>query len=294
MDRVFILNPQAGFRKIEEQTRLIRKYFGEEAIIRLTEKARHAEAIAKEYINAVIYAVGGDGTANEVMCGTVGTENALCVVPAGSGNDFVRTAYKDLPDKKRTVEGVLDASRTMVSRYIDGAEINDTYFMNIASVGFDAEVVRNAEKFARIPFLRKISYILSLIYTIFRYHGTELEIEVDGKTYKQKALLCCVANGEYYGGGIHIAPEAVCDDGLLETYLIDAVSTLRFLSVLPKLTKGKHTTTKYVHRFSARHVVLKGHDLTLNIDGELSPVEQATINVLPGKLKILAPEKAQG
>lgn len=294
MKRVFILNPQAGFKKIEEQKNRILERFGTDAIIRFTEKAKHAAEIAREYTDAVIYAVGGDGTANEVMCGTVGTENALCVLPAGSGNDFVRTVYEAIPKKLRTVKGILDLSADMEPKYIDGATVNDTYFMNIASVGFDAEVVRNAARFAKIACLRKISYILSLLYTIFLYHGTELEVEVDGQTFRQKALLCCVANCRYYGGGIQIAPEAVCDDGLLETYLIDSVSTLRFLSILPKLAKGKHTALKYVHRFSARHIILRGKGLTLNIDGELCPSDEIEINVLPGKLKVLMPETKEG
>lgn len=291
MKRVFILNPKAGFQKTEEQKQFIGRIFGKEAEIRFTEYAGHATQIAKEYDGAVIYAVGGDGTANEVMCGTVGTNNPLCVVPAGSGNDFVRSLYTSIPQKKRTAEFIMERSKQMVPRAIDGAKVNDTYFMNIASFGFDAEVVRNSERYENIPGLRKLSYILSMFYTIFHYHGTELEVEADGKVFRQKALLCCVANGRYYGGGIQIAPEAVLDDGLLETYLVDAVSPWRFLSIVPKLARGKHTSTKYVHRISAKHIVIRGKDLTLNVDGELSPADEAEFQVLPGRLLVLAPEK---
>ena len=293
MKRVFILNPQAGFKKTEQLTQWIRQAFGDEAAIRLTEYPGHGTEIAREYENAVIYAVGGDGTANEVMCGTVGTDNPLCVVPAGSGNDFVRTVYAALPGKKRTPEYIIPASKEMEERRIDGAKVNDTYFMNIASVGFDAEVVRNAARYENKPGLRKISYILSMFYTIFHFHGVDLEVEADGEKYRQKALLCCVANCRYYGGGICIAPEADPADGLLETYLIESVSPLRFLSMMPKLARGKHTKVKFVKRISARHIIIRGEGLTLNVDGELSPVEQAEIRVLPGRLKILAPKSAE-
>ena len=98
---VFILNPQAGFRKIEEWKSLIFAKFGKKAEIRLTERAGHATEIAREYENSVIYAVGGDGTINEVMNGLVGSSNTLCILPAGSGNDFVRTLYDKIKKKHR-------------------------------------------------------------------------------------------------------------------------------------------------------------------------------------------------
>ncbi|MBQ5743014.1 MAG: YegS/Rv2252/BmrU family lipid kinase, partial [Clostridia bacterium] len=219
---VFILNPQAGFKETAQMKELIQKTFGKLAEIRLTERAGHATEIAKEYVNSIIYAVGGDGTANEVMCGTVGSSNTLCVIPQGSGNDFVRSLYTKIT-KKHDPKTILKCVKDFCKRNIDCGKANESFFMNIASVGFDAEVVRNSEKFKDKPGLRKISYILSMLYTIFSFHGVDLEGEIDGIPFKQKSLLFCIANGKYYGGGIKIAPEAVIDDGKLDAYLIESV-----------------------------------------------------------------------
>ncbi len=268
---------------------MILEKFGKLAEIRLTERAGHATEIAKEYTDSIIYAVGGDGTANEVMCGTVGSNNTLCILPAGSGNDFARSLYPTIAKGKRTAKEILRRLDSFCARKIDCARANNRFFMNIASVGFDAEVVRNSERFQDIPGLRKISYILSMFYTIFHYRGTDLECEIDGVCYKQKSLLLCIANGTYYGGGIKIAPEAELDDGKLDAYLIESVSPWRFLSVMPRLAVGKHTSLRFVKHFRANTVTLRGNDLTLNLDGELTPVKEACFQIIPGGLTILAP-----
>lgn len=286
---VFILNPQAGFKRTEQLKTMILEKFGKLAEIRLTERAGHATQIAREYTGSTIYAVGGDGTANEVMCGTVGSDNTLCILPAGSGNDFVRSLYPKIAKSKRTAKEILQRLDSFLPRKIDCAKANESFFMNIASVGFDAEVVRNSERFENLPGLRKVSYILSMFYTIFHYHGTELECEIDGKYYKQKSLLCCIANGTYYGGGIKIAPEAKLDDGKLDAYLIESVSPWRFLSIMPHLALGKHTALRFVKHFRADKITLRGKDLTLNLDGELTPVQEAHFEVIPKGLTVLAP-----
>lgn len=287
---VFILNPQAGFRREKQLKEMILRQFGPDAEIRLTRGPGDAARIAGEYRNAILYAVGGDGTANEVMCGTVGTENTLCVVPAGSGNDFVRTLYRGLPVKEQTAERILREVPGMEEQKIDCGKINGTYFMNIASVGFDAQVVKNSERFENIPGLRKISYILSIFYTIFHYRGADLEVETDGRRFRQKALLCCIANGRYYGGGVRIAPEANLSDGVFQTYLVDSMHPLRFLTLLPKLLRGTHTKIPCVKRIPARKITIRGQDLLLNIDGELSRTDCVQIELLPSALKILVPK----
>ena len=286
---IFILNPQAGFRKLEEWKTLITEKFGDRAEIRLTERAGHATEIAREYQGDTIYAVGGDGTINEVMCGLVGSDNTLCILPAGSGNDFVRTLYGALPKKKRTVKGILDCLDTLKPKTVDCSKADGSFFINIASVGFDAEVVRNSERYENIPGLRKISYILSIFYTIFHYEGVELECEIDGKPFRQKSLLLCVANGKYYGGGIKIAPEAEFDDGKLDTYLIESVGPWRFLSILPRILNGSHTKVRFVKHFKADKVTLRGKGLTLNLDGELSPTEETVFEIIPKGITVLAP-----
>lgn len=285
---VFILNPQAGFKKTEKMKALIRDAFGRLAEIRLTERAGHATEIAREYIGSNIYAVGGDGTANEVMSGTVGSDNAFCIIPQGSGNDFVRTLYKNLRNRHNP-KNILNRAKNFIVRKIDCGKANDGFFLNIASVGFDAEVVRNSERYKNKPALRRFSYILSMFYTIFHYHGTDLEGEIDGVPFRQKSLLFCIANGRYYGGGIKIAPEAVVDDGKLDAYLIESVPAWLFLSVMPLLAMGLHTRLKFVKHVRAEMVTIRGKDLTLNLDGELSPTQEARFEVLPGGLTVLSP-----
>ena len=101
--------------------------------------------------------------------------------------------------------------------------------------------------------------------------------------------MLCIANSNYYGGGVKIAPEAKTDDGKLDAYLIESVSSLRFLSVMPKLMAGTHTKLRFVKHRLADKITFRGEGLTLNLDGELSPASEVTLEIIPDGITVLAP-----
>ncbi len=287
-----IWNPVAGGSFPTGTEEFLRKKLPNTEICR-TGTAGDGEKLAAECSEGELYILGGDGTLREALQGARTSGSSLCLLPAGSGNDFARTLYQALPSGERTWRALLNRNSVWTSRKIDCAEADGQYFLNIASVGFDAEVVQNAEKFKKLPGLRRFSYILSLFYTILFFSGVDLTVKANGRLLQGTALLTAVANGQYYGGGIRIAPEAVVDDGKLEIYFIPKISRLRFLSLLPTLLKGTHTKTRYVTHFPAEEIEIRGKDLLLNLDGDLFRTDRVHIQILPGSVTMQVPAETQ-
>ena len=282
MKHLFIVNPVAGkggaLRRIPE----IKKYFGvndQEYEIRVTEYPGHATEIAREYSMAQtlrIYSVGGDGTLNETLNGMAGSKSSLGTIPSGSGNDFIRSIIgESIPENitKYTVEGN--------EMLIDYARINDKYFINIASLGFDAEVVPDtALKIA--SYLRKHGIYTGNIGNHSNLQNHYMELRTDTEEYSGKSLLVAAGIGRYYGGGMLALPDAKIDDGLLDVCYVEAKSRFNILRLFPKYMKGLHRKIKGVHITRSKKVeIFLNEPVPLNRDGEIIAADKAVFEIFP-------------
>jgi len=293
MKHIFIINPAAGKGKSVELVPFIQEYFRdreqEELLIEVTRYPGHAEEVARKHSEAGpcrIYSIGGDGTVNEIVNGMAGSSSALGVIPTGSGNDFIRSLHSETDVKTvmtRTIEGM--------EKSIDLARVNDKYFINIASIGFDANVVYNAELFKKKPGITgSMAYLLSIIYTVFKHRICNIEVDLDGEKTAMNALLVAVANGRYYGGGIMPAPEAELDDGLLDVCLVSEVSRLKILSLFPKYIKGRHGVIKQVSFKKCNKIkILSETEFSLNIDGEILTAKCADFEIIRAGIRVILP-----
>lgn len=292
MKNLFIINPVAGKGRSLEYIDKIKNYFDnlqEEYIIEITQYKDHAIEIAKEYTSKDTYrvfAVGGDGTINEVLNGLIGSDSVLCVIPTGTGNDFVRTLYKD-----KEIEDVLDSLISGQEHYIDLARSNDRYFINIASVGFDAEVVYNARMFKNRKFIpSSFAYILSVIYTAFNFKSINMTIKIGEQYIKESTFLLAACNGKCYGGGVMIAPKADMKDGLLDICVIRRPGLFTLLRSIPKALKGELEGIKEVNYYSGKKIIVEGdREFILNADGELFRQTQAEFELIENGMKVVIP-----
>lgn len=255
MEKIFIVNPTSGQGKSLEIIKNIEKECKEnkeDYRIIYTTRAKEAQEIAEYYKNknVIIYSIGGDGTLNEVINGLAHGNSFLNVIPAGSGNDFYRT----LELQKEGLFG------------IDLGKVNDKYFINVASVGFDAEVLANVDKFKKIHIPSSQVYNASLLYTYFKLHNNKLLVNEKEKN----TTLLAVANAKYYGGGFPIAPNAKINDGMLNYVLAKDLNHLTLLPVLIKLIKAEHYKDKTVEHGKIKNLNIKSSvELLCNVDGEL-------------------------
>jgi len=292
MKHIFIINPAAGKGKSLELIPLIEECFkdkAEELVIRVTDYPGHATEITKEYSSVGkcrIYSVGGDGTVNEIVNGIAGTESSLGVIPTGSGNDFIRSFQLKCDIKDMLINTINGQEKS-----IDLAKVNDKYFINISSIGFDANVVFNADKFKKVPGVTgSMAYLISIVYTIFKKKVCNISIDIDGKSMELKLLLAAVANGKYYGGGIIPTPDAKLDDGLFDICLVTEMSRMKILSLFPKYVKGLHAQLKQVSFYKGKKIrIVSEEDLCLNIDGEIFTAQTINFNILENAIKVIFP-----
>lgn len=245
-----------------------------------TELARNAALSGAE----TVAAVGGDGTLLEVAQGLCDTKTALGIIPAGTGNDFIKTV--NIPkDPAQALETMLQSP----ARPTDTVRINDRMFLNETGTGFDVMVLDYAAK-AKKHVKGLLPYLYGVVRTIFHYKSVRLTLSVDGGEPEEKELLVLAAgNGRFIGGGIPIAPDAVPDDGLLDVVLVNKMNKLRMIGALGSLLKGKILSFKESTFLRARKLIIAGKGLRINTDGEIIPMDRAEIEIRPGSLLVHRP-----
>ena len=285
-----ICNPVAGNgrgKKIGEQVQAELQKRGIPHEFYLTKSRDHATELAKKAASLgaeKVLAVGGDGTVLEVARGLIHTQTALCIIPGGTGNDFIKTI--GLP---KDPAAALEAALTNTPRKTDAVQLNDRLFLNEAGVGFDVSVLEYAKK-AKKYCRGLLPYLYGVIRTIFSFSGIRLVCQLeDGEKVEREILVLGVGNGRFIGGGIEIAPEAVPDDGLLDVVIVEKMKKPRMMQVLPLLLKGKILTFKETEWTRVKRLSFQGEHMSVNVDGEILPMDKAEISILPDALYVCRP-----
>ena len=246
------------------------------------EAARIAREASADGCRTII-AVGGDGTANEVANGLVGTSTALALYPSGSGNDFARSL--GYPRTRRDIGRFLAGARR---RVIDVGEVNGRIFVNAAGVGIDGHVAERVEASARIVGAT-LGYFVGALVSIATYRPQPMRLRIDDQTIEGKHLLVVAANGTYFGSGMHIAPKAKIDDGLFDVIVAGDLGRWASLVALAKLYRGTHVSGRDVLAFRARSLDVElERELPTQADGEPVRARSLAVRMLPGALTVLA------
>lgn len=302
MEHLFIINPAAG--KTDKSRELIERINSiktkDKVTVKITKMPGDATEIVKKHLREAedfvrVYACGGDGTANEVLRGVIGFENcALGVVPMGSGNDFVRSFEHNTKDDFIDMEAMMNGE----DMAIDVMECNGRYSMNNMSVGFDAAVAKNVDKFKRIPFVSgSLAYKISIVYCLFTKRKHNYRMIADGKEYVSndvKTLLAVAGNGKYYGGGIKATPLAEFADGKIEFMHIKTISLLRFIFLVGTYTRGEHIDNPkfpFVKHTKCESITFESDDnIDIGFDGEIISLKNPTVRILPAAVRIIVPK----
>lgn len=241
-------------------------------------------------------AAGGDGTLNEVVNGLVraGTDAELATIPLGTGMDFVRT-YGIPSGLDAAVRTVLDgATRTVdvgrVSyRTWDGREA-ERYYANVGSVGMSAAVARRANGMSK-ALGGKATFFYALVRVFFEWDNSPVTVELaDGDRREARMHDVIVANGQWHGGAMWLAPDAKPDDGLFDVILIGDVTKRDFLTTAPKLYKGTYLGHPKIEHLRTRSVSVDAPErLPIELDGEQVGTTPTRFEIVPGALRIRVP-----
>ena len=200
-------------------------------------------------INAMLL-FGGDGTVHEALPAIAKTNIPFGFLPCGRGNDFARNI--GLPSQ-------LKKSCSLPSnpwlQEVDLPGVNGSPFISVAYTGFDAEVNGLANE-GKGYFGGTLGYIVCVTKALNSFRPFEVEITIDGNTWRESVMMVTVANAPFYGGGMKIAPDANMNDGLLNVCIVKEISKLELLLEFPKVFKGTHIDHPRIMMKSGRRIRL--------------------------------------
>jgi YegS/Rv2252/BmrU family lipid kinase len=249
----------------------------------------------------VVVAVGGDGTLNEVVNGffrngaPLPTSSKLAMVPLGSGGDFRRTLRIPI-DPKQAVDVLrsglvrrLDAGCVTYQTADGGTAIR--HFINIADAGLGGEVVHRVNRGSKR--LGSQTYAVGGALSIMTFSNKPMTVVIDGQTHElAKAQQVVIANCQYFGGGMQIAPSASPTDGVFDVILIKDAGRLETIRGMNDFRSGKHLDNgnpKIELRYGKRISVTSPAKVRIDVDGEDPGFLPALFEIQPGAIEFITP-----
>jgi diacylglycerol kinase (ATP) len=289
---VIIGNPAAGRgtarrRAAALATSLARHGLTVDGVVRWTTRQGDEARLTQQAIDegaTLIGALGGDGTISQVG-GTIavaGANAVLLPLPAGTGNDFVKSLAVPAHDHAAMLALAIDGSH----RLIDVGQVDGVPFLNAAGFGFDADVVAATRE---VRWLSGAAlYAGTALRRLLGFRGVMAALN---GTAPRRRVLAAFANGRVFGGAFHIAPDAELDDGALDAVLVDDASLVRRVSLLMSVARGTHGTRAEVHSTRAAQFVLHlDGPAEYQADGELRRTRTGIVSIdtMPAALRVVA------
>jgi len=254
-----VVNPVSGGGKGAALGRQVAQYFEANSFFHqviTSNTAKKLQSNLKEFLDLHgdtcqgVIAVGGDGLAHLVMQLVVPRSIPFTVIPAGTGNDFVRALGWSL----LSITKQLDCVTREEPKSIDLGIVDSEWFGAILSTGFDSVVNEKANRmnWPKGP----MKYNAAIALELPKFKPMHYSIGLDEKIIETEAMLIAVANGSSYGAGMLVCPDARMDDGLFDVMVLRPVSKLEFIKVFPKVFNGAHIDHPKVDIYRSKRVSL--------------------------------------
>lgn len=253
----------------------------------------HAVQLAREAYDQGyrgFIAVGGDGTAHEILNGIFAKrENvrriSLGFLPLGTGNSFLRDFTQDGADA--SLQALLEGRKRPVDLIRLTHAFGEVYSFNLLSIGFTADVAAITNRMFK-PF-GHLGYLLGVIVRVvqLRRRAFSLRCDDDKDWDERRSLFLTFNNSKYTGGTMLIAPDASPTDGLIEFVRWGPIGRVGLLTMLPKLYTGEHIKHPLASRRAVRHVDFNVPvPVDVMIDGEVATLECRALDIIPAALDV--------
>jgi diacylglycerol kinase (ATP) len=303
-----VVNPRAGSgsagKRLEELERGLRR-LGIEYEILCTERRGHASELARQARDrgcSVLGVLGGDGTLNEVVQAYVDANGAplagppIALLPSGTGGDFARSCAFSAVG----LGAMLERLRARQVRALDLGmlQLHDAAgrpcwraFINVASAGISGDVDQRVEQGPKW-LGGKLAFLLATLGATLAYRNVPMDIELDGQRwYEGPVRLVAIANGQFFGGGMRVAPGADWGDGLLDVVCIGDMPRSQFLASFPKVYQGTHLSLECIRAQQGHQVTLRApraeQPILVDVDGETPGYLPLRAHVLPRALQLV-------
>jgi len=229
-----------------------------------------------------VMAVGGDGLLHCALQTLTPAQIPIAMIPAGTGNDFVRTLGWPLDEIEKYLSRIISTP----PKSMDLGLVEERWFGAILSTGFDSIVNEkaNSMKWPKGP----SKYNAAIAIELPRFKPRHYEITLDDREISVQAMLIAVANGRSYGGGMLVCPQADIHDGLFDVMVLHPVSKIEFLKVFPRVFKGTHITHPAVEIVRSKHVTIRAKAVAY-ADGERLGETPLTAECVNGALQTWIP-----
>jgi YegS/Rv2252/BmrU family lipid kinase len=300
---VFVVNPNSAngstARVWPDIAAAAKAHVGDFEVL-FTKRMGHATELARQAAESgaeLLVSVGGDGTGNEIVNGLMRPDGApvnpqleLAIICMGTGGDFRKTAgipkeFADAGGQTKTI----DVGRMEMTNPEGQTVIR--YFLNIASFGIGGDIdsrVNNSSK-ALGGF---ISFAWASITAMLMYKNQTVRIVLDDAhdLGERKIFSVAVANGQFFGGGMHVAPMADLSDGIFEVIVMGDFKLHETLGNMSKIYKAQHLAHPKVEHYRARKVTATSNEtVLLDVDGEQPGKLPTVFTICPGALKLRTP-----
>jgi lipid kinase YegS len=235
----------------------------------------------------LLIAAGGDGTLNEVIHGLMALaadgRPVLGIVPLGTANDFAVGC--GIP---RDPQEALALCMEGEGVPIDVGKANENWFLNAASVGFGAEITATTP-----PELKRLlgpaAYTVMgaiLAMNLHHYHG---RLVLPDREITGSGPVAIVANGRQTGGGMHVAPRACIDDGLLDVLAVRHIPPTALLTAARELQELSPDGEYISYWRTPWAEVYPEESIPVNLDGEPVQFSSVRYEAVPGAIRLIVP-----
>ncbi|WP_337860913.1 diacylglycerol kinase family protein [Ferroplasma sp.] len=275
------------------------KYAGSGNALRIMEEIKHlldgyevtssfTEKNSENFINYIeknsdikyLITVGGDGTVNYAIQAVAGKNVILIPVSAGTGSDLARTTGRV---KISEIPNIISVGK---SKRIDLGLIHingkSRYFINIMEAGLGGMVM---VKVNSIKHRTGLTFIYAILSGIIRIRPIASNIIIDNESLNEKIIDIIIANGQYYGKGIHASPDSIMDDGFFNVHIIKYMPKIRIFSKLLSLRNGTYIDDSYVINRKAKQINVICNSL-IEIDGETENASSFTVEMCHNMLEL--------
>jgi diacylglycerol kinase (ATP) len=279
---LIVLNNRAGRGKARKlSTELISLLEKENQVYKIidTTSAIETNQLLEKELGSSNYqklvAVGGDGLVNICLQYVAEKPIGLTVIPSGTGNDFARA----IGTYRRSVSEIYDVVKESNFDKLDLGKVSghfgERWYVQVLSTGFDA-LVNSLSNKIRWP-RGQLKYTVSTLLTLTHFKPITYEIDLDGKQMRMQAMLLAVANGQTYGGGMRICPDASNSDGYFDVFIVKPVSRIVLMTIFPKVFFGKHIPHPEIEILKAKTVRISALTIA-HADGEF--VSELPVEIL--------------
>ncbi len=282
---VVILNPAARSEKAKRWRARVESV-ARGCVICATSRAGEAEALARHAAQEgfeKIVAAGGDGTINEVVNGLAGSNAALGLLPIGTMNVFATELGLPAHDLALCWQ-IIQGEHT---RLVDLPSANGKFFVQLAGVGLDAQVVKETSLTLKRSF-GPLSYLISAAQIAAR-QPPRLFLESENSPIDEGSFVL-VGNGRLYGGPFPFFKQAIIDDGLFDVVVFKQLGYLEIIKYLQDVVFSSEIRVPEIEYFQTRRLrVTSDREVPVELDGELvgnCPVE---FQVRERTLRVLTP-----